>query len=94
MSREPFHTKDSENNTINQSQTLAPLKKEDSHQKLYRQVIAASFVIQAVLIGVMGNIRVISGDPLLDVIPSMLTQGVSLVVKAVKESEHKSGAKD
>ncbi len=94
MGREQFHTKGSENNTINQKQTLALLKKDDSHQKLHRQIIATSFVIQAVLIGVMGNIRVISGDPLLDVIPSMLAQGVSLVVKAAKESEGQSATND
>ncbi|MEW6499341.1 MAG: hypothetical protein AB1589_43715 [Cyanobacteriota bacterium] len=94
MSTEQFHSKGSENNTINKRQAPAPLKKEDTHQKLYRKVIAASFVIQAVLIGVRGNIRAISGDPLLDIIPSMIAQGVSLVVKATKESNCKSGAND
>jgi hypothetical protein len=65
------------------------MKTETAQQKLSRQVIAAAFVIQAVLIGVTGNIRVLSGDPLLDVIPSMIAQGVSLIVKAAKESEGK-----
>ncbi len=65
------------------------MKTETTQQKLSRQVIAAAFVIQAVLIGVTGNIRVLSGDPLLDVIPSMMAQGVSLIVKAAKESERK-----
>ncbi|MBD0347273.1 MAG: hypothetical protein ICV63_21110 [Coleofasciculus sp. Co-bin14] len=67
------------------------MKTETAQQKLSRQVIAAAaaFITQAILIGVTGNIRVLSGDPLLDVIPSMIAQGVSLIVKAAKESDRK-----
>jgi hypothetical protein len=65
------------------------MKTETAQQKLSRQVIAAAFVAQAILIGVTGNIRVLSRDPLLDVIPSMIAQGVSLIVKAAKESDRK-----
>jgi hypothetical protein len=54
-----------------------------------KQFVAVWFVIQAIVIGVTGNIRVLSGNPLLDVIPSMIAQGVSLIVKAVKESDRK-----
>lgn len=54
-----------------------------------QQVIAVAFVVQAALIGVKGNLDVLSGKPVLDVIPSMIAQGVSLIVKAAKESERK-----
>ncbi len=58
-----------------------------------QQVIAVAFVVQAALIGVKGNLDVLSGKPVLDVIPSMIAQGVSLIVKAAKESESKPRSK-
>jgi hypothetical protein len=45
--------------------------------------------VQTALIGVKGNLDVLSGKPVLDVIPSMIAQGVSLIVKAAKESDRK-----
>jgi hypothetical protein len=63
-------------------------KSQDKQQK-FLQIIAVSFVAQAALIGVKGNLDVLSGKPVLDVIPSMIAQGVSLIVKAAKESERK-----
>ena len=54
-----------------------------------QQVIAVAFVVQTALIGVKGNLDVLSGKPVLDVIPSMIAQGVSLIVKAAKESDSK-----
>ena len=65
------------------------MKTETAQQKLSRQVIAVAFVVQAALIGVKGNLDVLSGKPVLDVIPSMIAQGVSLIVKAAKESDRK-----
>jgi hypothetical protein len=44
--------------------------------------MAVSFAVQAVLIGVRGNLDVLSGKPVLDVIPWMMTQGVELIIKA------------
>jgi hypothetical protein len=65
------------------------MKTETAQQKLSRQVIAVAFVVQTALIGVKGNLDVLSGKPVLDVIPSMIAQGVSLIVKAAKESDRK-----
>jgi hypothetical protein len=64
-------------------------KSQDKQQKFLQRIIAVSFVAQAALIGVKGNLDVLSGKPVLDVIPSMIAQGVSLIVKAVKESDRK-----
>jgi hypothetical protein len=64
-------------------------KSQDKQQNFLQRIIAVSFVAQAALIGVKGNLDVLSGKPVLDVIPSMIAQGVSLIVKAVKESDRK-----
>jgi hypothetical protein len=64
-------------------------KSQDKQQKFLQRIIAVSFVAQAALIGVKGNLDVLSGKPVLDVIPSMIAQGVSLIVKAAKESDRK-----
>lgn len=62
---------------------------------LLQRMIAASFAVQASLIGVRGNLDVLSGKSPLDVIPSMLAQGVELILKAqrvekrLKESDRK-----
>jgi hypothetical protein len=50
--------------------------------KFLQRIIAASFAVQAAIIGVRGNLDVLSGKSPLDVIPSMLAQGVDLIVKA------------
>ncbi len=65
----------------------------EASKNFLRQVIAVSFVVQAVLIGVRGNLDVLSGKPVLDVIQGMIVQGVSLIVKAAKESESKPRSK-
>ena len=57
-------------------------KSQDTHQKLLQRIIAVSFAVQAALIGVRGNLDVLSGKSPLDVIPSMLAQGVDLILKA------------
>ena len=43
---------------------------------------ASAFILQAVIIGVQGNLDVLSGKPALDVIQGMILQGIELVVKA------------
>ncbi len=65
----------------------------EASKNFLRQVIAVSFVVQAALIGVRGNLDVLSGKPVLDVIQGMIAQGVSLIVKAAKESESKPRSK-
>jgi hypothetical protein len=49
---------------------------------LLQRLIAVAFVAQAALIGVRGNLDVLSGKSPLDVIPSMLAQGIELILKA------------
>ncbi len=71
-------------------------KSQGKQQKFLRRIIAVSFLVQAALIGVRGNLDVLSGKSPLDVIPSMITQGVELILKAhraeknLKESDRKS----
>ncbi len=71
-------------------------KTQDKPQKFLQRIIAVSFAVQAALIGVRGNLDVLSGKSPLDVIPSMLAQGVELILKAhsteksLKERNRKS----
>ena len=51
-------------------------------QKFLGRVVASAFILQAVIIGVKGNLDVLSGKPALDVIQGMIVQGIQLVVKA------------
>jgi hypothetical protein len=71
-------------------------KSQGRQQKFLPRIIAVSFAVQAALIGVRGNLDVLSGKSPLDVIPSMLAQGIELILKAhraekgIKESDRKS----
>ncbi len=51
-------------------------------QKFVGRSIAIAFILQAVIIGVKGNLDVVSGKPALDVIQGMIFQGIELIVKA------------
>jgi len=55
---------------------------QSDRQKFIRHAIASAFILQAVIIGVKGNLDVESGKPALDVIQGMLFQGIELVLKA------------
>ena len=68
-------------------------KSQDSQQKFLRRIMAVSFAVQAVLIGVRGNLDVLSGKPVLDVIPWMMTQGIELIIKA-QDAEKRSEKRD
>ena len=57
-------------------------KIQDNHQKLVGRVIAIAFLTQAMIIGIKGNLDVLSGKPALDVIQGMIFQGIELIVKA------------
>ena len=65
-------------------------------QTFLQRIITVSFVVQAALIGVRGNLDVLSGTSPLDVIPWMITQSVELILKAqrteksIRESDRKS----
>lgn len=60
---------------------------ENSQQAI--SLKAVLLIVQAVLIVVMGNLSVLSGDSLLDVVPSMIFQGISLIQKAASKSQNK-----
>jgi hypothetical protein len=70
-------------------------KTQDKQQQFLQRIIAVSFAVQAALIGVRGNLDVLSGKSPLDVIPWMITQSVELIFKAhraeksIKESARK-----
>jgi hypothetical protein len=75
--------------STNKTNNTKIVKSQDKQQKFLQRIIAVSFVVQAALIGVKGNLDVLSGKSPVDVIPWMIAQGVSLIVKAVKESDRK-----
>ena len=51
-------------------------------QKLLQRIIAIAFITQAAIIGVRGNLEVLSGKPVLNIIQGMIAQGIELVLKA------------
>lgn len=55
---------------------------QSNQQKFICQAIAIAFLTQAIIIGIRGNLDVLSGKPALDVIPWMMTQGIELILKA------------
>ena len=57
-------------------------KPQKATQKFVGRVVASAFILQAVIIGVKGNLDVLSGKPAIDVIQGMIVQGIELVVKA------------
>ncbi len=66
---------------------------QSDRQTFLQRIITVSFVVQAALIGVRGNLDVLSGKSPLDVVPWMSTKGIELLLKAhstqksLKESE-------
>lgn len=67
---------------------------KSDRQKFIRRSIALAFVTQAIIIGVKGNLDVLSGKPTLNVILWMITQDIGLILKAnrrrksVEKSDH------
>lgn len=55
---------------------------QSDRQKFIRQAIAIAFILQAIIIGLKGNLDVQSGKPTLDIIQGMIFQGIELVLKA------------
>lgn len=53
-------------------------------QKFVLRVIATAFILQAVIIGVKGNLDLQSGKPILDVIPWMIIQDTALMLKVLR----------
>jgi hypothetical protein len=72
-----------------------PHKKQqpEARKNVWRQVITSLLILQALFMVIKGNVDVLSGKSPLDVIPSMLTQGIELILKAhrveksIKESD-------
>jgi hypothetical protein len=54
---------------------------QSDRQKFIRHAIAIAFLTQAIIISIRGNLDVLSGKPILEVIPWMITQGIELIVK-------------
>lgn len=54
---------------------------QSDRQKFIRQAIALAFILQALIIGVKGNLDVQSGKPSIEVIQWMIFQGIELIVK-------------
>jgi len=54
---------------------------QSDRQKFIRQAIATAPIVLALIIGVKGNLDVLSGKPVLDVIPPMIIQAGELIVK-------------
>jgi hypothetical protein len=57
---------------------------QSNQHKFIRRSIASAFLTQAITIGIKGNLDVLSGKPVLDVIPSMITQAIELIVKTYR----------
>lgn len=55
---------------------------QSDRQTFLQRIITLAFVVQAALIGVSGNLDILSGKPVLDVIQDMITQGIELIIKA------------
>jgi hypothetical protein len=68
--------------STNETQFTKSDKSQGKQQKFLQRIIAVSFVAQAAIIGVKGNLDVLSGKSRLDVIPSMIAQGIELILKA------------
>ena len=71
-------------------------EKSQNRQKLMGRVITIAFLTQAIIIGIKGNLDVLSGKPALNVLPWMITQAIELIVKvnrtqkSIEESDRPS----
>ncbi len=61
-----------------------PHKKQQPEvsKNAWRQVLTSLLILQALFMVIKGNLDVLSGKSPLDVIPSMITQGIELILKA------------
>ena len=58
------------------------VSKQKNSGKLVQNFIVVALIIQAIIIGIKGNIDVLSGKSPIDVIQLMIVQGVELIIKA------------
>jgi hypothetical protein len=86
--------------STNETQFTNICKSQEKQRKFLQRIITVSFVVQAALIGVRGNLDVLSGKSPLDVVPWMITQGIELILKAqrteksIKESDREATLKE
>ncbi len=67
-------------------------KSQDNQQKFLHRILVFSFVMQGLLIGIRGNLDVLSGKPIFDVLQGMIAQGIELIIKAQSmEGNRKKG---
>lgn len=64
--------------------------------KFSQRILVLLFVMQATLIGIRGNLDVLSGKPLFDVLQGMISQGIELIIKvqSTQKSTKKRDADD
>jgi len=59
-------------------------KNQDNRQKFVGRVIEIAFVTQAIIIGINGNLDVLSGKPVVDVMPGMIFHAIELIFKTYR----------
>ena len=57
---------------------------QSQNPKIVKNFFVTAFIVQALIIGVKGNLDVHSGKPVLDVTPWMITQAIELIFKTYR----------
>ena len=57
---------------------------QSQNPKIVKNFFVTAPIVLAILICVKGNLDVLSGKPVLDVIPWMITQAIQLIVKTYR----------
>lgn len=72
------------------------VKSQGSKQTFLQRILILLFVMQAALIGVRGNLDILSGKPVFDVLQGMITQSIELIIKvqSTQKSTKKGDADD
>ena len=68
------------------------VRSQDKQQNFLHRIVVFSFVMQGLLIGIRGNLDILSGKPMLDVLQGMISQGIELIIKVQSmEGNRKKG---
>ncbi|HEY9633991.1 MAG TPA: hypothetical protein V6D14_11320 [Coleofasciculaceae cyanobacterium] len=59
----------------------------EASKNVLRQVITSLLILQALFMVIKGNLDVLSGKPPLEVIPSMISQSIELIIKAQRRQK-------
>lgn len=73
------------------SKLTKTVKSQENQQTFLQRILVLLFVMQATLIGIRGNLDVLSGKPMFDVLQGMISQGIELIIKV--QSTQKSTKK-